>query len=114
VGKYFAAGQAIDDGTAHAHCMLDTKDSRHTLRTCNTYCFFNSNGGCTNAPQCYVIRTLPVLLPKVNLRMSFRYQLLAISCLMYVTEYFCLLGCDAVWLYTGKPASFENDLLPLS
>jgi hypothetical protein len=24
--------------------------------------FFHSNNGCTNAPQCYVIRTLPVLL----------------------------------------------------
>jgi len=32
--------------------------------------------------------------------MSLRYHLLAISCLTYVTEYFCLLGCDAVWLYT--------------
>jgi len=24
---------------AHAHCMLDTSDYRHTLRICNTYCF---------------------------------------------------------------------------
>jgi len=25
--------------TAHAHCMLDTKGYKHTLRICNTYCF---------------------------------------------------------------------------
>jgi len=24
---------------AHAHCMLDTKGYKHTLRICNTYCF---------------------------------------------------------------------------
>ena len=24
---------------AHAHCILDTKDYKHTLRICNTYCF---------------------------------------------------------------------------
>ena len=25
VEKYYKAGQATDDNTAHAHCMLDTK-----------------------------------------------------------------------------------------
>jgi len=34
-----AGSQATDDGTAHAHCMLDTLSySKHTLRICNTYC----------------------------------------------------------------------------
>jgi hypothetical protein len=28
---------------------------------CNTYCFSTGNNGLMNAPQCYVIRTLPVL-----------------------------------------------------
>jgi hypothetical protein len=28
---------------------------------CNTYCSSTSNNGCTNAPECYVIRTLPVV-----------------------------------------------------
>ena len=33
------AGQATDDSMAHAHCTLDTKGYKHTLRICNTYCF---------------------------------------------------------------------------
>ena len=32
----------------------------HTLGICSTNCS-HCNSGCTNAPQCYVIRTLPVL-----------------------------------------------------
>ena len=35
--KYCTTGQATDDNMA-AHCMLDTKGYRHTLRICNTYC----------------------------------------------------------------------------
>jgi len=42
---------------AHAHCMLDVYSYKHTLRICN---IFHYNIGCTNAPQCYVIRTLTV------------------------------------------------------
>jgi hypothetical protein len=37
--KYCTPGQATDDNMAHAHCTLDTKGYRHTLRICNTYCF---------------------------------------------------------------------------
>jgi len=33
------AGQATDDNTAHAHCMLDNLGHKHTLTTCNTHCF---------------------------------------------------------------------------
>ena len=36
--KYCRAGQATDD-MAHAHCILDTKVYKHTLRMCNSYCF---------------------------------------------------------------------------
>ena len=40
VEKYCTARQATDDNnTAHAHCMLDTQGYKHTLRTCNKYCF---------------------------------------------------------------------------
>ena len=37
--KYYRAGKATDDNTAHAHCILDTQGYRYTLRICNTYCF---------------------------------------------------------------------------
>jgi hypothetical protein len=33
-----AAGHTTHN-MAHAHCMLDNWDYRHTLRICNTYCF---------------------------------------------------------------------------
>ena len=65
--KYSRAGQATDVNMAHAHCVLDIQVYKYTLRMCNTLlCQYNN--GCTNAPQCYVIRTLPVLLC-----LSFRY-----------------------------------------
>jgi hypothetical protein len=35
---YCTAGQATDDNTAQAHCMLDTYGYKHTLRICNTSC----------------------------------------------------------------------------
>jgi len=37
--KYCRAGQATDDNTAHAHCMMETWGCKHTLRICNTYYF---------------------------------------------------------------------------
>jgi len=30
----------VQRGRPYAHCMLDTYGCRHTLRICNTYCFF--------------------------------------------------------------------------
>jgi len=42
--------------------ILDTKGYRYTLRIRITYCLLRYNNGCTNAPQYYVIRTLPVML----------------------------------------------------
>ena len=47
--KYCTAGQATDEITAHAHCMLRTKLT-----------VFHCNNRYTNAPQYYFIRTLPV------------------------------------------------------
>ena len=55
VEKYCRAGQATDDSIAHAHCMLDTKGYKHTLRICNNYCF-------PTAILVTFIRTLRVLL----------------------------------------------------
>ena len=37
VEKYCRAGQATNDNMAHAHCILDTKGYRHTLRICNFF-----------------------------------------------------------------------------
>ena len=40
--KCGTAGQATDDNTynrAHAFCMLDNYDYKHTLTICNIYCF---------------------------------------------------------------------------
>jgi hypothetical protein len=59
--KYRRARQATDDNMAHAHCMLVAKGYKYTHRMCNTRCFSHSNNGCSNAPQCYVIFTLPLL-----------------------------------------------------
>jgi hypothetical protein len=59
--KYNNAGQASDDNMAHAHCMLDTEGYKHIFGMCNTFLLFHYNTGCTHAPQCYIIRTLPVL-----------------------------------------------------
>jgi len=39
VEKYYRLGRAADDNRAHAHCIIDTLDYKHTLRISNTYCF---------------------------------------------------------------------------
>jgi len=62
VEKYRIAGETTDKNMVQAHCMLDDYGYKHTLRLCNTYCFSSGNNGYANAPQYYVIRTLPVLL----------------------------------------------------
>jgi hypothetical protein len=40
--KYGSVRQATGDNMARALCMLDTKAYKHTLRICNTYCFFTA------------------------------------------------------------------------
>ena len=39
--KYGRPGQATDGNMAH--CMLDTKGYKHTLRICNIYCFSSAS-----------------------------------------------------------------------
>jgi len=53
VEKYCRAGQVKCDNIAHAHCVLDTEGYKPILRIGDT--------GGTNAPECFVIRTLRVL-----------------------------------------------------
>ena len=36
--KRCRAGQATGDNMTHAHCILDTKGYKHTIRICNIYC----------------------------------------------------------------------------
>jgi len=40
VEKYLRDRQTTDDSMAHAHCMLDTKGYKRTMRLCIIYCFF--------------------------------------------------------------------------
>jgi hypothetical protein len=52
---------------AHAHAPGYPHTRTHAQACthrpiCNTYCFFTATIGIVNAPQCYVTRTLPVLL----------------------------------------------------
>jgi hypothetical protein len=55
------AGQATDDNRAHAHFMLGTYGYKQTHSGCVIHIVCHSNNGCTNATQCYVKHTLPVL-----------------------------------------------------
>jgi hypothetical protein len=54
--KCGTAGQVTDDNMALAHCMLDTHSG------CNTSRLSTATMVATNAPQCYVLRTMSVLL----------------------------------------------------
>jgi hypothetical protein len=42
-------------------CWVPKATNTHTLRFCNTYCFYTAKMVCTNAHQRHVIRTLPAL-----------------------------------------------------
>jgi len=61
VKKKFRARRGADDNMAHAPFAEYLRLQTHTQ---NMYYSlpFHCNNGCTNAPQCYVIRTLAVLL----------------------------------------------------
>ena len=62
--KYCRAGQATDDNTAHAHCMLDNSGYKYT-HTHTKYIkliAFALQHWLQEPPQCYVITTMPVLL----------------------------------------------------
>jgi hypothetical protein len=75
VEKYGRGRQATDDNILR--CMrfacwvtaARTHTHTHTHRICNTF-FFHGNNGHANAPQCNVIRTLPVL--RIRCRLIFQ------------------------------------------
>jgi hypothetical protein len=54
--------QATDDNLTHAHYELGTEGYYKYTQVVQYLLLLYCNNGCTNAPQCYVIRTLPVLL----------------------------------------------------
>jgi hypothetical protein len=61
VDKYCRVGQATDDNMGRANCLLHTlgyKQIQHMLHVL----LLHFKNGCTNAPHCYVMRTLPVML----------------------------------------------------
>jgi len=62
VEKCGTAGQATDDNVAHAHCMLDTKGYKPTLRICINYCFSTATVVKRTLLNVTFIRTLSVLL----------------------------------------------------
>jgi len=59
VEKYSISVQATDDNMVPAHCMLDTKGYKHTLRICTNFPLLQS---CKNAPQYCDYNILPFLL----------------------------------------------------
>jgi len=48
--------------TAHAHCMLDNKGYRYTLRIRNT---FHEHNDYANVPQCYVYVYIAYLIDSI-------------------------------------------------
>jgi hypothetical protein len=79
VGEYCRAGQATDDNMAHAHCMVDTEDYKHTLRICNTYCFTTETVVARTRLSVTLGFILPVLLHNESIK-----PLMADSRLLYI------------------------------
>jgi hypothetical protein len=50
-----------------------TTKTTDTLRICNTYCFAKTKNCHANAPQSYVIRTLPVFLRSTNISQTVKH-----------------------------------------
>ena len=59
--KYRTAGQTTDDSMAQAHCVLDT-NATNAHPEYAYLLLFQYNSGCMNAPQCYAVRLLAVML----------------------------------------------------
>jgi len=62
VEKYCSAWQATGDNMAHAYFILVGK-ATNTHTSCVIFIAFLCNNGCTNAPQCHILHTLPLLFP---------------------------------------------------
>ena len=59
--NYCSAQQATDDNMAHAHCMLDTKGYKHTLRLCKTRSFSTATMSARTLLSINVVRPLTVV-----------------------------------------------------
>ena len=53
---------------AHAHCMVDTEDCKHTLGMCNTYCFTTATVVARTRLSVTLFFTLPVLFHTENIK----------------------------------------------
>ena len=112
------AVQATDDNMMQVHCMLDNKGYKHMLRIHNTYWFLHCNHGHVNTPQCYGIRTLPVLL----LMMSLYLLGVTYHCIKMVEwKSIWLLQCCGPFLSCGFLVGFldnsffyEDDILQMA
>ena len=83
------AEQVTDDNMVHVHCMLDTKGYKCTHIQVGYYSsLFHCKNGCKNAPQCYVIRTLPCWTIECLARKACRFS--------------CLNTKSCVWLYESQ------------
>jgi hypothetical protein len=60
--KYFRANQATDEKWRKRIACWIVKSTHTHTQNMQYLLLFHWNNGCTNAPQCYVIRTLSVLL----------------------------------------------------
>ena len=58
--KYCKVGQATDENTTHAQCMLDTYSYKYTLRICNNYCFSTATMVARMRADVKLMRTLRV------------------------------------------------------
>jgi hypothetical protein len=63
---YNTSGQDTDGNMAHAHCMLETYGSKHTLGICNSYCFSTATMVTRTRLSVNVLRRLPVLFLHVH------------------------------------------------
>jgi len=80
VAKYSTAGQATNDSTAHALCVLDNQGYRHTLRIYKTYCFSTATVVTRTRLDITFMRILAVFLNPLNGFVALRTQK-NISCL---------------------------------
>jgi len=109
----------VDHRRQYGACALHGEYLKLQIHTQNMQylLLFHYNVGCTNAPECYVIRTLPVLLAYVSILkcISFMWYLPGtskpaerISLNVVSTLYHCCKDEGAVCFYPRRKAVFLN------
>jgi hypothetical protein len=62
VEEYGKTRHVTEDNMTHVHCILNIEAYKHTHTHNMEYSLrFHRSNGCTNVPQCYVIRSLHFL-----------------------------------------------------